>query len=97
MRRAAVALGLAGLVLLARPRPTLGQAPADLQFEAASVRAVPEGHVSLCGERSVQIPCTNVPPRMVDPQRFRAVTQLTGPMGTLEWAYGVREFQVLGS
>jgi uncharacterized protein (TIGR03435 family) len=97
MQRAAAALGLVGLLLLARPRPTLGQAPPELQFEAASVKAVPEGHVSLCGEQSVQIPCTNVTPRMVDPQRFRAVTQLTGPMGIIEWAYGVRDYQVLGA
>ena len=93
MQRAVVAFGLAGLVFLGRPRNTLGQAPAELQFEAASVKAVADGTRFACGEVS----CTNIPPRMVDPQRFRAVSAVTGPMGIVEWAYDVRDFQIVGA
>ena len=91
-RQAAVASGVC-LLFLAAPRPTLSQAAADLQFEAASVKPVPEGTRFNCGEAT----CTNIPPRMVDPQRFRAVSAVTAPMGIIEWAYGVRDFQIAGA
>jgi uncharacterized protein (TIGR03435 family) len=65
---------------------------APLQFEVASVKPVPDLASG-----------TNVPPgyfhvpTMEDPQRFRARYNVSGPLGILEWAYGVREFQVSGA
>jgi uncharacterized protein (TIGR03435 family) len=97
MRRTAVALSVAGLLFLARPRPSFGQASADPQFEAASIKAIPEGTHFNCGDARSPLLCSNIPPRMVDPQRFRAVSALSGPMGIVEWAYGVRDFQVAGA
>jgi hypothetical protein len=64
-----------------------------LKFEAASIKAVAEGTVIQCGE----LPCGNLPPLVVDPQRLRAMTTLDGPLGLIEWAYGVRSFQVVGA
>jgi uncharacterized protein (TIGR03435 family) len=34
---------------------------------------------------------------MDNPQKFRARFEVSGSMGVLQWAYGVREFQVLGA
>jgi hypothetical protein len=62
------------------------------RFEIASIKAVAEDSVTQCGD----LPCMNLPPRVVDPQRFRAMTVLNGPIGLIEWAYGVKSFQVTG-
>lgn len=62
------------------------------RFEVASIKVVAEDAVTTCGD----LPCANLTPRVVDPQRFRAMTALTAPMGLIEWAYGVRNFQVVG-
>jgi len=91
MRRPLV-FGLVGLIFCARPWATLAQSPADLHFEAGSIKAVPEGTRFKCGDDGPL--CSNFPPRMINPQRFRAVSAITGPMGILEWAYDVRDFQV---
>ena len=67
-------------------RPVPQAAAAPLQFEVASVKPVPDlqsGSVIL--------------PRVDDPQRFRAEYSVNGPVGILEWAYGVRDFQVSGA
>ncbi len=63
------------------------------RFEIASIKAVAEDSVTQCGD----LPCVNLPPRVVDPQRFRAMTVLNGPIGLIEWAYGVKSFQVMGA
>jgi uncharacterized protein (TIGR03435 family) len=91
MRAASVLVGLTGIFLFVRG-PVRGQAPASPEFEVASVRPIPP----------IQ-PGTNVRPGfllvpMVDaPQRFRARFNVGGAMGILEWAYRVRDFQVLGA
>jgi uncharacterized protein (TIGR03435 family) len=64
-----------------------------LRFEVASIKAVAEEAMIQCGD----LPCGNLPPHVVDPQRFRAMTPLDGPIGLIEWAYGVRQFQVVGA
>ncbi len=74
----------------ARPVPQAAAAP--LQFEVASVKPVPD-----LPPGSAVLPGSVILPRVDDPQRFRAVYWLNGPLGMLEWAYGVREFQVLGA
>lgn len=58
-----------------------------LAFDAASVKAVPEsvGYPPRAGYW--------VEPHVVDPQRFRALVQ-AGRL--VEWAYGVRDHQLLG-
>jgi uncharacterized protein (TIGR03435 family) len=90
--RAATALGGVTGLLLFISGSAHSQAPASLEFETASVRPIP------------QLPAgANVPPgfllvpRMEDPQRFRARFNVAGPMGILEWAYGVRDFQISGA
>jgi uncharacterized protein (TIGR03435 family) len=88
--RAARIIGLAGLVLFVRG--SVGQTAASPKFEVASVRPIPP----LPSGASVP-PGFIVVPKMDDPQRFRARYEVTGPLGVLEWAYGVREFQVSGA
>ena len=83
---------LAGLVMAQSAEPKTASA-GPLKFEAASIKAVAEGAVIQCGD----LPCQNLPPLVVDPQRFRAMTTLDGPIGLIEWAYGVRSFQVVGA
>lgn len=91
------------------PLPALPAAPEPLQiaqaptqpprfasapsFDAASVKAVPEGYVVQCEIGPDHFPCTNLGPRMVNAQRFRAMTDVSS---LIQWAYGVREFCVLG-
>lgn len=89
--RAARIIGLAGLLLFVRGSVG-GQTAASPQFEVASVRPIPP----LPPGASVP-PGFFIVPRADDPQRFRARYEVTGPLGILEWAYGVREFQVLGA
>jgi uncharacterized protein (TIGR03435 family) len=66
--------------------------PAPREFDAVSIKSVAAGAVMQCGAN----PCSNLPPVIVSPTRFRAITEVSGPMGLIEWAYGVREFQVVG-
>jgi uncharacterized protein (TIGR03435 family) len=86
MRPARILVGLTALFLFVRGS-VHGQAAASPEFEVASVRPI------------TLPPGTGIPggffvlPRMDDPQRFRA---RSGAIGILEWAYGVRDFQVLG-
>jgi uncharacterized protein (TIGR03435 family) len=78
VRRLKVLVACAVFVAMAQPRE---------EFEAASIKAVPE---------SVGWPPRSgywVMPRAVDPQRFRARIHVDR---VIEWAYGVRDFQVLG-
>jgi uncharacterized protein (TIGR03435 family) len=91
MRAASVLVGLAGLFLFVRGS-VRGQAAASSEFEVASVRPIPE----LPPGASVP-PGFFLVPRVDDPQRFRARFNVGGTMGVLEWAYGVREFQVSGA
>jgi uncharacterized protein (TIGR03435 family) len=80
------------LVWLASASSSLAQLEPP-RFEAVSVKAVADGTVIRCGA----YPCMNLPPVVVDPTRFRAMTEVTGPIGLIEWAYGVRNFQVVGA
>jgi uncharacterized protein (TIGR03435 family) len=90
MRAAGVLVSLMGFFLFVRGS-IVGQAAASTEFEVASVRPI------------TLPPGTGIPggffvaPRMDDPRRFRARFVVSGPLGILEWAYGVREFQVLGA
>ncbi len=85
-------LVVAGLVM-AQNAETKTVSSGLLKFEAASIKAVAEGTIIQCGD----LPCQNLRPLVVDPQRFRAMTTLDGPIGLIEWAYGVRSFQVVGA
>ncbi len=93
MRLVTVLLGvsLAGFFLF-MPGAARGQAPSNLEFEAASVKPIPQ----LPPGTSIR-PGFIVVPSVDDPQRFRARFVVSGPLGILEWAYGVREFQVSGA
>jgi uncharacterized protein (TIGR03435 family) len=91
-------MGLTGLLALVGLVPAQNaeaerESAGLLRFEVASIKAVAEGAMIQCGD----LPCLNLPPRVVDPQRFRAMTTLDGPIGLIEWAYGVRNFQVVGA
>ena len=81
---------LAGIVTAQNAEAEHGT-PGQPHFEVASIKAVAEDSMTQCGD----LPCMNLPPRVVDPQRFRAMTVLNGPIGLIEWAYGVRNFQVV--
>jgi uncharacterized protein (TIGR03435 family) len=91
MRAASVLVGLTGLFLFVRG-PVRGQAAASPEFEVASIRPIPQ----LPSGANVR-PGFLVVPRADNPQRFRARFNVSAPMGILEWAYGVREFQVAGA
>jgi uncharacterized protein (TIGR03435 family) len=67
--------------------PVRAQVPPASAFDAASVKAVPEsvGYPPRAGYW--------VEPHVVNPQRFRALVQ-AGRL--VEWAYGIRHFQLLG-
>lgn len=69
----------------------VGQTKPKEAFEVASVKAVPEGYVVQCEVGPDRFPCSNIGPRVVDAQRFRAMTDLSS---LIQWAYGVREFCV---
>jgi BlaR1 peptidase M56 len=56
-------------------RPVAPPAAAPLQFEVASVKAAPEGRPFLL-------------PRVLDPQSFRSVGTVTGPVSLMEWLTG---------
>jgi uncharacterized protein (TIGR03435 family) len=58
------------------------------QFEVASVKAF--------DTRGFDTSAFAVLPTFDDPRRFRAVQVVSGQIGILEWAYGVRSFQVFG-
>jgi uncharacterized protein (TIGR03435 family) len=83
-------LALAGAVAAQNNRPERG-AGGPPSFEIASIKAVAEKAMTQCGD----LPCMNLPPRVDDPQRFRAMTVLDGPIGLIEWAYEVRNFQIV--
>lgn len=91
MRAASAAIGLVGLFLFVGVS-VRGQAGASPEFGVASVKPIPP------------LPAgANVPPGFVlvpraeDAQRFRARFSIAGPLGILEWAYGVRDFQISGA
>jgi uncharacterized protein (TIGR03435 family) len=97
-------MGWKALMALAAPLVLAGMAAAQNRraehlaaetphFEIASIKAVAEDSVTRCGD----LPCMNLPPQIVDPRRFRAMTVLNGPIGLIEWAYGVKSFQVIGA
>jgi uncharacterized protein (TIGR03435 family) len=91
MRAMSVLVCLTGIFLFVRG-PARGQAPAAPEFEVASVRPIP------AIQPGVNIrPGFIAVPRVDDPQRFRARFNVGGAMGILEWAYGVRDFQVSGA
>jgi uncharacterized protein (TIGR03435 family) len=90
MRAAGVLVGLSGLLFV---RGSVhGQAAASPHFEVASVRPIPR----LPSGVNVR-PGFFLGPRVDDPQRFHARFNVAGPMGILEWAYGVRDFQISGA
>jgi hypothetical protein len=62
-------------------------------FEIASIKAVAGESIIQCGD----LACMNLPPQIVDSQRFRAMTVLNGPIGLIEWACGVKSLQVIGA
>jgi hypothetical protein len=71
----------------------LGQTKPKEEFEAASVKPVPEGYLVQCEVGPNRFPCSNLGPRAVDGRRFRAMTDVSS---LIQWAYGVREFCVFG-
>ena len=91
MRGASVLVGLTGLFLFVRGS-VHGQGAASPEFEVASVRPIPP----LAPGTSVR-PGYFLVPKVDDPQRFHARYSVSGPLGILEWAYGVRDFQVAGA